>query len=128
MEMKKVIKKYLETLQGIEQLRIETGIGTPYGLEQRRAEIHYKLFYEHILPMLNIAEGHDDSDAYMRSKEIFSRLDRVFRIYSMMPFDLTDNDCLIDLSKFLYRFLLTTETIYFLEFKTDFIHGVIEQN
>lgn len=126
--MEKIIKKYLKTLQGIERLRIDAGIGTPYGLEQRRVEIHHKLFYEHILPMLNIAEGHDDSDAYVRSKEIFSRLDKVFRNYTMMPFDLTDNDCLIELSKILYRFLLSTEAIYFLELRTNFIHGVIDDN
>ena len=126
--MEKTIKKYLETLQTIERLRIEAGIGTPYGLEQRRTEIHHELFYEHILPMLNIVEGHNDLDAYMRSKEIFSRLDKVFRNYTIMPFDLTDDDCIIELTKILYRFLLSTEVICFLELRTNFIHGVIDDN
>jgi hypothetical protein len=125
--MEKIIKKYLKTLQSIELFR-EDGIGTPYGLEQRRVELHHKLFYEHILPMLNIVEGYDDSDAYMRSKEIFSRLDKVFRHYTMMPFDLRDNDCVIELTKILHHFLLSTEVIYFLELRTNFIDGVIDDN
>lgn len=126
MGMEKIIKKYLKILQCIERLRIEAGIGTPYGLEQRRAEIHHALFYEHILPMLKIDEGHDESDAYMRSKEIFANLDKVFKLNASMKFDLMDDECLTMLCKILCRFLVCTETIYFLEFRTNYIIGVIE--
>ena len=120
--MKQDIKEYLHVLQNISNWQSEFGSGTPYAFETRRCELHNRIFETHVFPFLK--DGTDYNDAYQRSKEIFSRLDQVWKIYNNMPFDLNDDECIVQLSKDLAIFLLKTETLYYLEGVTAHVHGL----
>lgn len=121
--MKQDIKDYLHILRSISNWQSEfSGTGTPYAFETRRCELHNRIFETHIFPFLK--DGTDYNAAYQRSKELFSRLDQIWRIYNAYPFDLNDEDCIIQLAKDLSTFLLKTETLYYLEGVTAHIHGI----
>lgn len=120
--MNKDIKEYLHVLQNISNWQCEYGSGTPYAFETRRCVLHNRIFETHIFPFLK--DGTDYNDAYQRSKEIFSRLDQVWKIYNNMPFVQNDVECIVLLSKDLAKFLHTTETKYYLEGVTEHIHGL----
>ena len=121
--MKQDIKDYLYILQSISKFKSEfSGTGTPYAFETRRCELHNRIFETHIFPFLR--DGTDYNAAYLRSKELFSRLDQIWRIYNAYPFDLNDNECIIQLAKDLDKFLLKTETLYYLVGVTAHIHGI----
>lgn len=119
------INDYVSVLQAIAEYKVDVEDDrTPYQLEMRRKDMHDKLFTEDILPILSLRKGFTENDAYFRSKEIFSNLDKVWRIYDMTEFDITDDNCTKWLVTHLYHFLQTTETKYFLEGVTDKIHGI----
>ena len=75
---------------------------------------------------LSLVDGFTEDDAFQRSKEIFSRLDKVFRLYNAFELNLEDTEHIIILSKDLERFLSSTEVKNYLEGRTSGIHGVIE--
>lgn len=119
------IDGYVSVLQAIAEYKADTDDDrTPYQLEMRRKDMHDRLFSEDILPALSLRKGFTENDAYLRSKDIFSNLDKVWRIYDMTEFDITDDNCAKWLVTHLYHFLQTTETKYFLEGVTDKIHGI----
>lgn len=121
--MRQDIKDYLYILRSISNWQKEfDGAGTPYAFETRRCELHNRIFETHVFPCLS--EGTDYNAAYQRSKELFSRLDQIWRIYNAFPFDLNDEDCITVLSKDLGSFLLKTETRFYLEGATAHIHGL----
>lgn len=91
----------------------------------KRMDIHQRLF-DKLMEELNLVDGFSSNDAFWRSKEIFSRLDKVFRLYNDFELDLTDTKHIILLSEDLCRFLSKTEVEYYLEGRTSGIHGVIE--
>ena len=121
--MKQDIKDYLYILQSISNWQSEfNGTGTPYAFETRRCELHKRIYETHVFPFLE--DGTDYNEAYQRSKELFSRLDQIWHIYNASPFDLNDDECIIQLSKDLGTFLLKTETLFYLEGRTAHIHGL----
>lgn len=121
--MKQDIKDYLYILRSISNWQSEfNGTGTPYAFETRRCELHNRIFETHVSPFLE--DGTDYNEAYQRSKELFSRLDQIWHIYNAFPFDLNNDECIIQLSKDLGTFLLNTETLYYLEGRTAHIHGL----
>lgn len=121
--MKQDIKDYLHILQSISNWQSEfSGTGTPYAFETRRCELHNRIFETHIFPFLE--DGVDYNEAYQRSKELFSRLDQIWSIYNAFPFDLNDEECIIQLSKDLGTFLLKTETLFYLEGRTAHIRVI----
>ena len=121
--MKQDIKDYLHILRDIFNWQSEfSGTGTPYAFETRRCELHNRIFETHVFPFLE--DDTDYNEAYQRSKELFSRLDQIWSIYNSFPFDLNDEECIIQLSKDLGSFLLKTETLFYLEGKIAHIHGM----
>lgn len=120
--MKQDIKDYLHVLQSILEWHNDFGTGTPYAFETKRSELHCRIFETHVFPFLK--GGTDFDFAYQRSKELFSRLDQIWAIYNTCPFDLSNDECIIQLTKDLCAFLLKTETLFYLEGKTKHIHGV----
>ena len=124
--MEQEIKEYMRILQCI---AISKGgdIYTPTlpAYNARRMDIHQRLF-ERIMEGLTLAEGFSSDDAYWRSKEIFSRLDKVFRLFNVFELDLTNTEHINILCKDLCRFLHSTEVKYYLEGRTRYINGVIE--
>lgn len=115
------IKNYLYLLRNISNWLKEYGGLTPYALETQRSRLHYRIFDKYITPYL---ANPDCNDAYHRSKELFSRLDEIWCIYNAYPLNLNDDECLIQLAKDLCKFLLTTETLLYLEGRTAHIHGI----
>lgn len=125
--MEQEIKEYLRILQCI---AISKG-GDIYAptlpaYNARRMDIHQRLF-EKIKSGLKLVDGFTEDDAFWRSKEIFSRLDKVFRIYNDFDLNLEDTEHIAILSKDLKRFLSSTEVKYYLEGRISCIHGVIEK-
>ena len=117
---KENVLRYLFTLQNIAQYKIDADdVQTPYQFEMARKSMHDKLFNENILPMLKCE---DEQLAYMRSKEIFANLDKVWGIYDQTPFDLTNDECITWMGVYLWKLLNTTECKYFLEGKTVRMH------
>lgn len=95
---------------------------TPYALEESRGKVHRRLFENHIFYMLE--KGTDFNLAYQRSKEIFSRLDQVWKIFNADSFDLNNEQDLLILAEDMSRFLLKTEVRFYLEGVTEGIHGL----
>lgn len=124
--MKQDVLEYLETLQQIVECREADfeNWSTPYALETKRRETHRRLFENHIQPFLE--DGTDIEDAYQRSKDIFSNLDRVYAIFNAMPFDINDHGEMTIFSRQLASFLLKTEVLYYLEGKTKYLRNVVE--
>lgn len=125
--MEQEIKEYLRILQCI---AISKG-GDIYAptlpaYNARRMDIHQRLF-EKIMQGLKLVDGFTEDDAFWRSKEIFSRLDKVFRLYNDFDLNLEDTEHIAILSKDLKRFLSSTEVKYYLEGRISSIHGVIEE-
>lgn len=119
------ILEYLEILQAIATYKVDAADNhTPYQLEIRRKDAHDRLFNEDILPLLTLKDGFTEDDAYLRSKDLFSNLDKIWKIYDLTDFDITDGNCIRWLQAHLYHFLLTTETLYYLEGVTGGIHGI----
>jgi hypothetical protein len=117
--------RYLFTLQSIALYKFDTDdYSTPYQFEQSRKIAHDRLFQENILPTLKLEEGFSEYDAYNRSKEIFSNLDRVWKIYDETEFDLTKDDTIPWLVLYLWKLLRSTEGEYYLEGHTQYIHGI----
>lgn len=115
------IKNYLYILRNISNWKSEYGCITPYALETQRLRLHYRIFESHIAPYLDDV---DYNDGYQRSKELFSRLNEIWAIYNAGPFDLNNEECLIQLSHDLCTFLLKSETLNYLEGRTAYIHGI----
>lgn len=126
MTMEERIKNYLFALQRIELYKEDSGdCMSPYQFEMNRIDAHRELFDNDILPFLrHDVEGFNEHDAFVRSKELFSNLDKIWAIYDATPFDIKKDTCVKWLAKYLYKFLTSTETKYFLEGKTQFIHGI----
>lgn len=125
--MEQEIREYMRILQCI---AISKG-GDIYAptlpaYNTRRMDIHQRLF-EKIMQGLTLVDGFTDDDAFWRSKEIFSRLDKVFRLYNDFDLNLEDTEHIEILSKDLKRFLSSTEVKYYLEGRISGIHGVIEE-
>lgn len=117
--------KYVTALQNIVQYKLDANDWqTPYQLETIRQNAHKKLFDEAILPLLQLSDGFDESEAYLRSKELFANLDKIWHIYDNTNFDLTKDADLQFMLIYLHKFLNTTETKYYLEGKTQYIHGI----
>lgn len=122
---KERILRYLFALQNIECYKADANDWqTPYQLEMIRKEAHKALFDNEILPLLKMKDGFDEYDAYNRSKELFENLDKIWAIYDRSPFDLKNDGCIPDMAIYLDKFLMTTETRYYLEGTTKFIHGI----
>lgn len=123
---KKDILDYLFALQRIELYKEDSGDWqSPYQLEMCRIEMHRKLFDNQILPTLHLdVEGFTEDDAFIRSKELFGNLDKIWRIYDLTPFDIKEDNDVAWMAKYLDKFLNTTETKYFLEGRIQFIHGI----
>ena len=122
------IKDYLRIMQRIAMYRSDVEdeyAPTPYTFNMQRTDCHDKLF-EEILPHLHLVDGFAREDAYWRSKEIFSRLDKVFKIFNEWDLDLKNTDDINILAKDLDRYLLTTEVRYYLEGRTPYLRHVIE--
>lgn len=124
--MEELIQEYLRILQCI---AISKGgdefAPTIPAYNTRRMDVHDRLFKE-LLEGLALAENFTEEDAYWRTKEIFSRLDKVFRLYNDWDLDLTNSEDVYLLSKDLYKFLYKTETSMYLEGRIDGIRGVID--
>lgn len=122
---KENILRYLFSLQSIAQYKIDANDWqTPYQLETIRQNAHDKVFKENILPTLYLVDGFDEHDSYMRSKEIFSNLDKVWKIYDETDFDITKDECVPWMAIYLWKILRSTECKYFLEGRTQFLHGI----
>ena len=122
--MEKIIMEYLRILQRIAIYKGDDEFAsTPYTFNAMRTDIHEKLFnelYERLNPVCN------KDESYWRSKEIFARLDRVFRLYNDFDLDLKNGDHLLNLSKDLNRFLSSAEVRFYIEGRTNGIHNVID--
>lgn len=127
--MKDKIKEYLRMMQTIEMMKGNDDLSfvTPYGMNARRMDLHDALFQE-LYQTLKPVDGFTENDCYWRSKEIFSRLDKVFRLYNDFDLDLKNTEHIIILTEDLEKFLSKTEVRYYLEGRTDGIHGVIEHD
>lgn len=122
------IMEYLFALQRIWQYKADTDdVHTPYQFEMCRQAMHTKLFDNVIRPMLNLYDGFTEDDAYIRSKELFANLDKIWAIYDQTPFSLDDDECVQWMTIYLDKFLNCTEVCYFLEGRTKYVHGVIEK-
>ena len=119
------IVEYVELLHNIADYKyVAEDISTPYAFEVNRAELHEKLFRNQILPRCHPVDGFTEDDMYARTKELFANLDKIWRIYDLTEFDLKDESCICFLCKYLQRFLFCTETLYFIEGRTTYIHGI----
>ena len=117
--------RYLFSLQSILMYKTDANDWqTPYQLETNRQNAHRKLFDDAILPMLRLEEGSDENDAYMRSKDIFGNLDKVWKIYDDSEMDLTDDSCIPWMVIYLWKLISSTEGKFFLEGRTQYIHGI----
>lgn len=123
------IKEYLRIMQTIEMMRGDDDLAfvTPYGMNARRMDLHDALFQE-LYKTLKPVEGFTENDVYWRSKEIFSRLDKVFALYNDFKLDLKDTQHIMLLAEDLEKFLSKTEVKFYLEGRTGGIHGVIEND
>lgn len=123
--MKEKIENYVRTL-GVIAVSKGGDDFTPTipGLNYRRMQLHEELFDE-LLKRLDLVDGFTPDEAMERSKELFSRLDKVFRLYNDFDLDLSDPDHLDILSGDLEKFLGKTEVRYFLEGRTKGVHGVV---
>ena len=74
-----LIEDYLFTLKDIENTIDDNGGLTMYTFEVSRQEIHNEIVDEF---MTWLPEGIDRNIVYNRSKEIFSNLDKVCKVYS----------------------------------------------
>ena len=123
--MNEVITEYMRILQCI---AISKGgdiyVPTLLSFNARRMEIHQRLF-EELMSTLSLIDGFTEDDAFWRSKEIFSRLDKVFRLYNDFDLNLENTEHIMILSKDLERFLSSTEVKYYLEGRISGIHGVL---
>lgn len=127
--MKDKIKEYLRVMQTIEMMRGDEDLTyvTPYGLNSRRMDLHDALFQE-LYRTLTPVEGFSENDVYWRSKEIFSRLDKVFKLYNEFDLDLKNTEHIIILTSDLEKFLSKREVKNYLEGRSNGIHGVIEND
>ena len=127
--MKEKIQDYLRIMQTIEMMKGDDDLSfvTPYGMNARRMDLHDALFRE-LYKTLSPVEGFMENDVYWRSKEIFSRLDKVFKLYNDFDLDLTNTEHITILTGDLEKFLSRTEVKYYLEGRTGGIHGVIEND
>lgn len=124
--MQKLIKDYLQVLQRIAMVKGDDEFATtPYMLNRQRIEAHDALFKE-LFTYLKPEPGQTREDCYWRSKELFSRLDKIFKLFNEWDLDLKNSEDIMILTKDLDRFLFKTEVKYYLEGKTKGIHGVIE--
>lgn len=124
--MEKLINDYLMVLQRIAMVKGGDDFApTPIMLNRQRIEAHDALFDE-LFTYLKPVDGQTRDDCYWRSKELFSRLDKIFRLFNDFDLDLTDSEHIRFLTKDLDKFLFKTEVKYYLEGKTKGIHGVIE--
>ena len=123
------IREYLRIMQTIEMMRGDDDLAfvTPYGMNARRMDLHDALFQE-LYKTLKPVEGFTENDVYWRSKEIFSRLDKVFALYNDFKLDLKDTQHIMLLAEDLEKFLSKTEVKMYLEGRTGGIHGVIEND
>ena len=116
------ILHYLFALQNIAAYKADMmDYMTPYGLETRRQEAHDAMVEHVILPML---DADDKALVYARTKDITDNLDKVWAIYDGSPFDLLDDNCISWLAGYLKKLFSSTECKYFLEGKTQYIHGI----
>lgn len=122
-EFQETILKYLFALQNLALYKQDAcDYMSPYQLDKIRSIAHNNLVQNVILPILD--KNADESLVYVRSKDILSNLDKVWKIYDKTEFDLTNDDCIQWLAIYLWKFIIKTECRYFLEGKTDFIHGI----
>lgn len=96
------------------------------GYNMRRMQAHEALFAK-LRKTLTLKEGFSENDCFFRSKEIFSRLDAVFRCYNGYELDLTQAGHIFLLTENLQKFLAGKEAKNYLEGRTDCIQGVVEE-
>lgn len=120
---RRLIDNYTDILHNIEDAREICG-WTPYALENRRQDAHLALFNS-LKETLKPADGFGVNDMFLRSKELFARLDKIFRIYYNWDLNLKKYEDSELLAEALEKFLLKTETRNYLEGKTQHINGVI---
>ena len=116
---------YVELLHSIMSYKYDADdASTPYTFEVKRTELHENLFRNRILPLCNPVDGFTEDDMYLRTKELFANLDKIWRIYDLTEFDLKKRECVRFMCQYLQKFLFTTETLYFIEGRTAYIHGI----
>ena len=98
---------------------------TPYMLNRQRCDAHDALWNK-LCEYLKFDDDLAKSDGYYRSKELFARLDKIFKLFNEWDLDLKNYDDLRILEKDLERFLYKREVTNYLEGKTSGIHNVIE--
>ena len=102
---------YLESIYNV----IDFGRdGIIIDLEYVREEVEKQIF-----SCLGINEIKDQT--IFRFRILMSRLDQIWKIYDMSAYSISYKKTL---STYLSKFLLSTETYYYLTGKTDFIHGI----
>lgn len=80
-KLRRLIYQYLYCLQSIQEYNEDTEeVLTPYALETKRQEIHYEIV-EACIKYFDLKDN-DISEILLRSKEIFSNLDKVCSCYS----------------------------------------------
>lgn len=123
--MNTAIQKYLYSLQNILFYQQDAcDFCTPYQLEMNRQNAHNELVANHILPMLKLDSSFSDTDVYIRTKLIFSNLDKVWKIYDNTEFDLKDDTCLAFLALYLEKLFTSSECKNYLEGKTEHLRGI----
>jgi hypothetical protein len=115
-DLKETLLHYLYILSSIQESR-EICDRTPYSLETQRQNLH-----DYIVMALvdRLPEGIDNTDVYMRSKEILSNLDKVNVIYSSAnEWMLKTDEDINHMANDLYKFLNSRETLLYLEGKRE---------
>lgn len=117
--------EYCIALQRIALYRADTDdYTTPYQLEMCRQAAHMKLFEERILPILKPVDSFSETDVFMRTKEIFSNLDKVWKTYGQTDFDLVNDECADFLPYYLQKFIESSECKNFLEGRTAYLRNI----
>lgn len=115
------IYNYLECLKSIQDYKNDANDPrTPYALEMKRTELHENLLSAYIGLFISFVDQDDPNDDihlhYKKSKAIFDNLDKVCEIYSLCEeWKLKTESDVKDMTKYLYKFLVTTECRYFFE-------------
>ena len=116
-------KDYCIVLQSIADMQYDADmLGTAYGLESRREEAHEKVM-DFVMGSLNPEA--DYNEVYLRTKDIMSRLDKVWKIYDDTPFDILSKEFIVWMPHYLTRLFASTECKYYLEGKIDGLRNVV---
>lgn len=112
-----LIEDYLFTLKDIENTIDDNGGLTMYTFEVSRQELHNEIVDEF---MTWLPEGIDRNIVYNRSKEIFSNLDKVCKVYSTAEeWKYDDYFDVKDMAKYVRNYLTLSVVRQYLSGKID---------